>query len=196
MLDFLLSRETKRSNRQRQVGSKRKANDKSNSHSRYSSQGQILEVASEYVRRGLPISVIVVDYHHWVHEGDWRFSDDPEVPHHTTGCWPNPTAMAEQLATMGEPRPLADDASGLRFDDTAGGCRHQVRSVGVAGRRDSVDQLRQHELARPAHPRPGRPEQALRPGPKSLTQRGEFRPALRPQSDSKTGVCQPGEVLH
>ena len=99
MLDFLLSRQ-----RQRQVGSKRKANDKSNSHSRYSSQGQILEIASEYVRRGLPISVIVVDYHHWVHEGDWRFSDDPEVPHHTTGCWPDPTAMAEQLATMGEPR--------------------------------------------------------------------------------------------
>ena len=31
---------------------------------RYSSQGQILEVASQYVKRGLPISVIVVDYHH------------------------------------------------------------------------------------------------------------------------------------
>ena len=69
------------------------------------------------MRRGLPISVIVVDYHHWVHEGDWRFSDDPEVPHHTTGCWPNPTAMAEQLATMGEPRPRAGTAlTGLRCD--------------------------------------------------------------------------------
>ena len=38
---------------------------------RYSSQAQVLRVASEYTRRGLPLSVIVVDYHHWVHNGDW-----------------------------------------------------------------------------------------------------------------------------
>ena len=38
---------------------------------RYSSQAQVLRVASEYKRRGLPLSVIVVDFHHWVHNGDW-----------------------------------------------------------------------------------------------------------------------------
>jgi hypothetical protein len=67
---------------------------------RYSTQDQILRVASEYVRRGLPISVIVIDYHHWIHEGDWRFST-ALTP--SDGCWPDPTAMASQLAEMGEP---------------------------------------------------------------------------------------------
>jgi alpha-D-xyloside xylohydrolase len=65
---------------------------------RYSSQEQILRIASEYVNRGLPISVIVVDFHHWIHEGDWRFSTALEP---SDGCWPDPTAMANQLEEMG-----------------------------------------------------------------------------------------------
>ena len=68
---------------------------------RYSSQEQILRIANGYKERGLPISVIVIDYHHWVHEGDWRFSDDPEVPGHTTGCWPKPGDMVQNLTAMG-----------------------------------------------------------------------------------------------
>ena len=68
---------------------------------RYSSQFQIERVANEYIRRKLPLSVIVVDFHHWVHEGDWRFSDDPEVPKHTTGCWPNPGAMVANVSALG-----------------------------------------------------------------------------------------------
>ena len=70
---------------------------------RYSSQEQILRIASEYVKRQLPISVIVIDFHHWAHEGDWRFFDDADVPQKyrcTGGCWPDPSAMVSQLAAM------------------------------------------------------------------------------------------------
>ena len=40
---------------------------------RYQTQEEIMEVAREYKRRGLPISVIVVDYFHWPYQGDWKF---------------------------------------------------------------------------------------------------------------------------
>ena len=53
------------------------------------------------MRRGLPISVIVIDFHHWVHDGDWRFSDDAAVPQHTVGCWPNPANMTSTLRALG-----------------------------------------------------------------------------------------------
>lgn len=43
---------------------------------RYQTQEEILEVAREYYRRGLKVDVIVVDFFHWTHEGDWKF--DPE----------------------------------------------------------------------------------------------------------------------
>jgi len=59
---------------------------------RYSSQEELLTVAREYRRRKLPLSVIVADYFHWTAMGDWRF--DPEF-------WPDPKAMAEELAAMG-----------------------------------------------------------------------------------------------
>eukprot|EP00658_Telonema_sp_P-2_P071820 TRINITY_DN61027_c0_g1_i2.p1 TRINITY_DN61027_c0_g1~~TRINITY_DN61027_c0_g1_i2.p1 ORF type:complete len:640 (-),score=132.93 TRINITY_DN61027_c0_g1_i2:141-2060(-) len=70
---------------------------------RYSSQEQILRIASGYKERNLPISVIVIDFHHWAHEGDWRFCDDQDVPAKyqcTQGCWPNPTQMVQNLAAM------------------------------------------------------------------------------------------------
>ena len=59
---------------------------------RYTSQEELLEVAREHRRRGLPLDVIVVDYYHWTHLGDWRF--DPQD-------WPDPRAMVEELAAMG-----------------------------------------------------------------------------------------------
>jgi len=59
---------------------------------RYKTQEETLEVAREYHRRGLPVSVIVIDFHHWVHSGDWAF--DPE-------CWPDPKAMVDELKSMG-----------------------------------------------------------------------------------------------
>ena len=40
---------------------------------RYRSQEELLDVAREYHRRGLPLSVIVADYFHWTAMGDFRF---------------------------------------------------------------------------------------------------------------------------
>ncbi len=59
---------------------------------RYETQDELLGVAREYMRRGLPISVIVVDYFHWTMMGDWQF--DPE-------CWPDPAGMVRELREMG-----------------------------------------------------------------------------------------------
>lgn len=70
---------------------------------RYSSQEQIMRIAEGYINRSLPLSVIVVDFHHWAHEGDWRFCDDKDVisDRCTEGCWPDPQAMTAALRKMG-----------------------------------------------------------------------------------------------
>jgi alpha-D-xyloside xylohydrolase len=49
-------------------------------------------VAREHRRRGLPLSVIVADFFHWTHLGDWRF-DEAE--------WPDAEAMVRELSEMG-----------------------------------------------------------------------------------------------
>jgi alpha-D-xyloside xylohydrolase len=59
---------------------------------RYSSQEELLSVAREYKQRGLPLSVIVIDYFHWTAQGDWQFDPD---------CWPNPAEMVRELNEMG-----------------------------------------------------------------------------------------------
>ncbi len=59
---------------------------------RYQTQEELLEVAREYKRRNLPISVIVVDFFHWPLQGEWKF--DPTY-------WPNPDAMIAELKEMG-----------------------------------------------------------------------------------------------
>ncbi len=59
---------------------------------RYRTQEELLEVAREYRRRGIKLDVIVVDYFHWVLQGDWSF--DPEY-------WPDPQAMTDELAEDG-----------------------------------------------------------------------------------------------
>ena len=59
---------------------------------RYQTQDELLEVAREYKRRGLPIDVIVVDYFHWFKQGDWSF--DPTY-------WPDPDGMIAELHNMG-----------------------------------------------------------------------------------------------
>ena len=43
---------------------------------RYQTQGELMEVAREYKRRGLPIDVIVVDFFHWTKQGDWKFDQE------------------------------------------------------------------------------------------------------------------------
>lgn len=59
---------------------------------RYQTQEELLHVAWEYKRQGLPIDVIVIDFFHWPHQGDWKF--DPAY-------WPDPKAMIEELKSMG-----------------------------------------------------------------------------------------------
>jgi len=59
---------------------------------RYQTQEELLTVAREYKKRGLPISVIVIDFFHWPTQGDWRF--DPDY-------WPDPDAMIKELDEMG-----------------------------------------------------------------------------------------------
>lgn len=59
---------------------------------RYRTQEELLAVAREYKRRGLPLSVIIIDFFHWTLQGEWQF--DPEL-------WPDPTAMVQELHAMG-----------------------------------------------------------------------------------------------
>lgn len=59
---------------------------------RYESPQQVIEVAREYRRRGLPLAVIVIDYYHWSRLGDWRFDEHD---------WPDAKAMVAELATLG-----------------------------------------------------------------------------------------------
>ena len=59
---------------------------------RYRSQEELLRVAREHRDRGLPLSVIVVDFFHWTHLGEWRF--DPAE-------WPDPAAAVRELADLG-----------------------------------------------------------------------------------------------
>lgn len=61
---------------------------------RYRTQAELLEVAREYSRRGLPLSAIVCDFFHWTRMGDWSF--DP-------GDWPDPAGMVEELAKLETP---------------------------------------------------------------------------------------------
>ena len=59
---------------------------------RYWNQEQLLEVAREHKRRGLPMDVIVADYFHWPKMGDFRFEEE---------FWPDPAAMVAELKEMG-----------------------------------------------------------------------------------------------
>ncbi|MGA3218700.1 MAG: TIM-barrel domain-containing protein [Acidimicrobiales bacterium] len=59
---------------------------------RYRTQDELLEVAREYHRRGLALSVIVCDFFHWTQLGDWRFEPSE---------WPDPQAMVDELSAMG-----------------------------------------------------------------------------------------------
>lgn len=59
---------------------------------RYRNQEEVLRVAREHKRRGLPMDVIVIDFFHWTLQGDFKF--EPRD-------WPNPEAMVKELRDMG-----------------------------------------------------------------------------------------------
>lgn len=59
---------------------------------RYRNQEEVLRVAREHKRRGLPMDVIVIDFFHWTLQGDFKF--EPRD-------WPDPEAMVKELRDMG-----------------------------------------------------------------------------------------------
>lgn len=59
---------------------------------RYRTQQEILSVAREHKRRGLPMDAIVVDFFHWTRQGDFKF--EPRD-------WQDPAAMVSELKEMG-----------------------------------------------------------------------------------------------
>ena len=59
---------------------------------RYVSQEELLTVAREHKRRGLPMDVIVADFFHWPKMGDYRFEEE---------FWPEPEKMVAELADLG-----------------------------------------------------------------------------------------------
>jgi len=59
---------------------------------RYRTQEELLGVAREHKRRGLPMDVIVVDFFHWPLQGDFKFDIEN---------FPDPQAMVKELNDMG-----------------------------------------------------------------------------------------------
>ena len=59
---------------------------------RYRTQEEVLEVAREYHRRGIPLDVIVIDFFHWTRQGEWKFDEK---------YWPDPAAMVKELHSYG-----------------------------------------------------------------------------------------------
>ena len=55
---------------------------------RYETQDEVLDIVREYRRRDLALSVLVIDFFHWPHMGDWRFDER---------FWPNPEEMLQEI---------------------------------------------------------------------------------------------------
>jgi alpha-D-xyloside xylohydrolase len=62
------------------------------SRTRYVSQAELMEVAREHWRRGLPLDVILVDFFHSTRFGDWDWRPDD---------WPDPAGMVRELREHG-----------------------------------------------------------------------------------------------
>ena len=63
------------------------------SKDRYRNQSEILGIAAHFHNLSVPVEVFVIDWQHWHFLGDWSFW----LPQ----CWPNPTAMVQQLSSYG-----------------------------------------------------------------------------------------------
>ncbi len=95
---------------------------------RYRTQKELLGVLREYKRRGLPLSVIVVDFFHWPMQGDWRFDEqefpDPEAmvreineagAELMVSVWPYVDTRSENYPQMLEKGYLARTERGVRY---------------------------------------------------------------------------------
>ncbi|MCE9554158.1 MAG: family 31 glucosidase [Planctomycetes bacterium] len=98
---------------------------------RYASQKEFLDVAREFKRRGLPLSVLVIDFLHWKNTGDWKL--DPKL-------WPDPPAMVKELDAMGtrimiSPWTLVDKKS----ENFAYMKEHGLFTGSIGGKKDTVE---------------------------------------------------------
>lgn len=59
---------------------------------RYRTQEELLSVAREHKRRGLPMDAVVIDFFHWTRQGDFKF--EPRD-------WPDPEGMVKELKELG-----------------------------------------------------------------------------------------------
>lgn len=59
---------------------------------RYRTQEELMSVARRYKELGIPLPVIVCDFFHWPHQGDFRFDYD---------YFPSPEKMTQELKEMG-----------------------------------------------------------------------------------------------
>lgn len=59
---------------------------------RYYNQQQVLDVAHRFKEKDIPLDVIVIDFFHWPHMGDYRFERE---------FWPDPKAMCDELHSLG-----------------------------------------------------------------------------------------------
>jgi len=62
------------------------------SKNRYASQDELVAVARGFHNRSIPVDVIVIDYYHWKHFGDWCFDESK---------WPDPKAMVDEIRSYG-----------------------------------------------------------------------------------------------
>ena len=59
---------------------------------RYTTQKEVLQIADEYKKRKIPLSVLIIDYFHWPKQGDWKFD---------MKYWPDVETMCEELKKNG-----------------------------------------------------------------------------------------------
>ncbi|MFC1601502.1 glycoside hydrolase family 31 protein [Candidatus Sumerlaeota bacterium] len=98
---------------------------------RYESQEEFLDVAREFKRRSIPLSVLVIDFLHWDVTGNWKL--DPK-------CWPDPQAMVKEMDEMGvrimiSPWTLVDEKS----ENYAHMKEHGLFTGSIGGKKDTVD---------------------------------------------------------
>jgi len=98
---------------------------------RYETQEQFLGIAREYKRRGLPLSVLVIDFLHWDVLGNWKL--DPKF-------WPDPKAMVKEMDEMGvrimiSPWILVHEKS----ENFAYMKEHNLFTGSIGGKKDTVE---------------------------------------------------------
>ena len=131
---------------------------------RYTSQNELLAVARDYKARGLPLSVIVIDYFHWTSQGDWKFD---------SADWPDPAGMVEELEANGgqgdgvglayrewRQRKLRNHATAWSADRNQSWCsrpldpdRHQRAGITRTRPFHRLDQPRSPDISVGPHPR-------------------------------------------